>query len=207
MKDAVNEIRKLAEKGMLAEDSAAAFRKDGVCYVTVRNADLKNLTETDLIVVRDDSDVSPDVMPKEYFLYLAIFEIFPKVSAIIRTSTESIRTASIVNRKVRPMLDDMAQIVGVSVRSVDEDVFENAQKIVKATSAMKDRTALLIQNNGAVCVGATFDDAEVSAVVFEKACKTVIESSFLGGGRYINPIECWLMHLVYKLKYSKQAKK
>ena len=192
MKDAVNEIRKLAEKGVLAENSAAAFRKDGVCYVTVRNADLKNLTETDLIVVRDDSDVSPDVMPKEYFLYLAIFEIFPKVSAIIRTSTESIRTASIVNRKVRPMLDDMAQIVGVSVRSVDEDVFENAQKIVKATSAMKDRTAL---------------DAEVSAVVFEKACKTVIESSFLGGGRYINPIECWLMHLVYKLKYSKQAKK
>ena len=73
--------------------------------------------------------------------------------------------------------------------------------------AYEDRTALLIQNNGAVCVGATFDDAEVSAVVFEKACKTVIESSFLGGGRYINPIECWLMHLVYKLKYSKQAKK
>lgn len=207
MTDAVKEIRALAEKGLTAPDGAVAVRKEGICYVSVRGADLKNLNETDLIVVQDDSDVSPDVMPKEYFLYLALFERFPHINVLFRTATESVLTASIVGRKIRPMLDDMAQIVGVSVRCADEDVFGDARKIVNATSAMKDRTALMIRRQGAICAGPTFDDAEVSAVVFEKACKTVIETSFLGGGYYINPIECWLMHKVYQLKYSKQAKK
>lgn len=206
MTEAVNEIRALAQKGLTAADGAVAVRKEGACYISVKGADLKNLTEADLIVLRDDADVSPDVMPKEYFLYLALFERFSQFNVLFRAATESILTASIVGKTVRPMLDDMAQIVGVSVRCVDEDVFSDAKKIVKATSAMKNRTALMIRNYGAVCGGSSFDDAEVSAVVFEKGCKTVIETSFLGGGRYINPIECWLMHLVYQLKYSKQAK-
>ena len=108
---------------------------------------------------------------------------------------------------LKQMLDDMAQIVGVSVRCVDEGVYTDARKIVNATSALKDRTALLIRNQGAICIGGMFDDAEVSAIVFEKGCKAVIETSFLGGGHYINPVECWVMHKVYQLKYSKQAKK
>jgi L-fuculose-phosphate aldolase len=116
-------------------------------------------------------------------------------------------TCAAARREVRAVLDDLAQIVGPSVR-VAEYALPSTNKIVKATvKALKGRNAALMANHGAVCVGRDLDEAFVVCEVLEKGCKAFIEAEFLGGAKHINKFEAWAMHQVYLLKYSKIAKK
>ena len=55
-------------------------------------------------------------------------------------------------------------------------------------------------------MGGTLEDAFVSCIVLEKACKAFIEAEFLGGAKSINIFEAHLMHKFYLLKYSKENK-
>jgi L-fuculose-phosphate aldolase len=115
-------------------------------------------------------------------------------------------TCAAARREVPPVLDDLAQIIGPSVR-VAEYALPSTNKIVKATvKALKGRNAALMANHGAVCVGRDLDEAFVVCQVLEKGCKAFIEAEFLGGAKSISKFEAWAMHQFYLKKYSKIAK-
>lgn len=104
------------------------------------------------------------------------------------------------------MLDDLAQIVGPSVRVADY-ALPSTRKIVRVTmKALRGRTAALMANHGAVCLGRDMAEAVTCCEVLEKGCRAFIEASFLGGARGINKFEAALMHQVFLKKYSKQRK-
>jgi L-fuculose-phosphate aldolase len=115
-------------------------------------------------------------------------------------------TCAAARREVPPVLDDMAQIIGPTVRVADY-ALPSTKKIVKLTvKALKGRNAALMANHGAVCVGRDLDETFVICQVLEKACKAFIEAEFLGGAKHINKFEAWAMHQIYIKKYSKIAK-
>jgi L-fuculose-phosphate aldolase len=58
-------------------------------------------------------------------------------------------------------------------------------------------------NHGAVCIGRDMEEAFIVCQVLEKACRSFIESEFLGGAKKIGPVEAWIMHKYYLMKYSK----
>ena len=110
-------------------------------------------------------------------------------------------------REVPPILDDMTQIIGPTVRVADY-ALPSTRKITKKTvKALKGRNAALMANHGAVCVGRDLEEAFVVCQVLEKACKAFIEAEFLGGAKGINKFEARLMHQLYLKKYSAEAKK
>ena len=115
--------------------------------------------------------------------------------------------AAAARRDVPPILDDMVQIIGPSVRVADY-ALPSTKKIVRTTiKALKGRMAALMANHGAVCVGRDLDEAFVVCQVLEKACRALIEAEFLGGAKGINKFEAHIMHQYYLMKYSKQKKK
>jgi L-fuculose-phosphate aldolase len=115
-------------------------------------------------------------------------------------------TCAAARREVPPILDDMAQLIGTSVR-VAPYALPSTSKIVKGTiRALKGRMAALMANHGAVCIGRDIDEAFVVCQVLEKACKAFIEAEFLGGAKGINKFEAYLMHQFYLRKYSAQDK-
>ena len=127
--------------------------------------------------------------------------------SIVAIEVVRIRPRAIRGEPVdRPILDDLAQIVGPSVRVADY-ALPSTKKLVRNTiKALKGRNAALLANHGAVCIGRDIEEAILCCQVLEKACKSFIEAEFLGGAKEINRFEAWIMHQYYLKKYSKQKK-
>lgn len=163
----------------------------------------------DMVVVylNDLSYEGPIKPSSEFKLHAEIYKTRKKVNAIIHTHQMNASTVAAARRDVPPILDDMAQLLGPSVR-VAEYALPNTKKIVKATvKALKGRNAALMANHGAVVVGRDMEEAFWGCQVLEKACKAFIEAEFLGGAKAINTVEAHIMHQYYMAKYSKQKKK
>jgi L-fuculose-phosphate aldolase len=135
-------------------------------------------------------------------LHCCIYQQRTDVKVVITSQLPYTLTAAFAGRKILPMLDDFAQLVGVTAKVVQGKIADPRfpSKVLKG---LKRRNAVLIPQWGGLCAAAAFDDALAVVQVLEKGCRAQIDSSFLGGGFRINPVEAWLMRMVYKHKYSK----
>ena len=97
--------------------------------------------------------------------------------------------------RLRPMIDDMAQIGGVSFACVREK-----GNIVRA---LKGRNAVLIRNGGAVCTGVNEDEAGAVASVLEKNCLAQLYSEACGKKQQLGRLDALLQRTIYVMKYSK----
>jgi len=145
---------------------------------------LSSITEQDIVTENSNSILSK------------IFSKRKKVQVILITQQEY---ASQVKEEIPPILDDQAQLLGVTVR-----VAKNDDDIIHSLSG---RFASILLNGNSICLGTSIDDAYVAAQLLEKTSKAFVEAKYLGGAKSINKIEAWLMQQFYQFKYSKEAKK
>lgn len=153
--------------------------------------------------------VAGDEMPAEAELHCAIYEKRPETGSIIHSQDESVMSASaVVKRKLRPLLGDFAQIAGVSISAVEFDPENKEASAKKAAKALgKHKNAVLLRDNGAVCLGTSEDEAEATAIVTAKNCTAFVAAKMFGEPKYVGRIDCLLENLVYRMKYSKQKNK
>lgn len=151
---------------------------------TQKNKPLSAITEQDIITEKSDS------------IFTNIFAKRKSVQVIFITQQEY---ASQVKEEIPPILDDQAQLLGVSVRIAkgDNDILHS----------LNGRFASILLNGKSICLGTSIDDAYVAAQLLEKTSKAFVEAKYLGGAKSINRIEAWLMQKFYQFKYSKEAKK
>lgn len=140
-------------------------------------------------------------------LHCEIYRTRKEVHAVIHTHQMNASTVAAARREVPPILDDMTQIIGPTVRVADYALPSTKKITRKTVKALKGRNAALMANHGAVCVGQDLEEAFVVCQVLEKACKAFIEAEFLGGAKSINKFEAHLMHQFYLRKYAAKAKK
>ncbi len=139
----------------------------------------------------------------EDMLHCAIFKNRRDLNVLIHTDQMNIFTSCKAGHTIPPLLDDFAQLVGVSAKIVDYQSLHRNKAIKKIIKSLTRRNAVLLSDRFAICGGKDFDDAVATAQVLEKGCKANIETKCLGGGIRINKIEAYLMRLVYLFKYSK----
>lgn len=101
-----------------------------------------------------------------------------------------------VRHILKPHLDDFAQLVGPTMKVIDED-----EKAIE--KAIKNNTPVLVRGKGALCVAEERSDAEALSIVIEKNCRAALAAI---GSKPINLAECILMRQIYLKKYSKQSK-
>jgi L-fuculose-phosphate aldolase len=142
----------------------------------------------------------------EFRLHAEIFKKRTRINAVIHTHPPSASTVAAARREVPPVLDDMAQIIGPTVKVADYARSSTKKMNKVALKALQGRMACLLANHGAVCLGRDLEEAFVVSQVLEKACRVFIEAEFLGGAKSINKVEAYLMHQYYLNKYSKQKK-
>lgn len=129
-------------------------------------------------------------------VYQNLFNARKKTQIILKTRQQF---ASQVKEEIPPILDDQAQLLGVSVRVANSEH--------NITKALNHRFAANVISGESFCIGNTLEDAYVAAQLLEKTSKVFIEAKVLGGAKPINKIEAWFMHQYYLLKYSKEAEK
>ena len=177
--------------------------------ITPSGRTYEDLIPEDIVLVnyhtsKHEGTIKPS---SEKELHCEIYRTRKKINAVVHTHQMNASTVAAAQREVPPILDDMAQIIGPSVR-VAAYALPSTKKITKKTvNALKGRNAALMANHGAVCVGRDLDEAFVVCQVLEKACKAFIEAEFLGGAKSINKFEAHLMHQIYIRKYSGEADK
>ncbi len=142
----------------------------------------------------------------EFKMHAEIFRNRKSINAVIHTHPPSASTVAAARREVPPVLDDMAQIIGPTVRVADYARSSTRKMNKVALKALNGRMACLLANHGAVCLGRDMEEAFVVSQVLEKACRVFIEAEFLGGAKNIPKVEAYLMHQYYLNKYSKQKK-
>jgi len=177
--------------------------------ITPSGRKYEDLTTDDIVLVNiHTSEYEGSIKPSsEHKLHSEIYRTRPEINAVIHTHQMNASTCAAARREVPPILDDMAQIIGTTVRCAPY-ALPSTKKIVKGTvKALKGRMAALMANHGAVCIGRDLSEAFVVCQVLEKACKAFIEAEFLGGAKSINKFEAYLMHQMYLKKYSAQDKK
>lgn len=148
-----------------------------------------------------------DKIPSEADMHMAVYKNRDDINYIIHSDDEAVVTASkIVKKKLRPLIDDFAQIAGTTVRNVEfnpNSTIKSAKKVVKALG--KHKTVALIKDNGAICCGPSQDEAEAAEMVAEKNCKTYVSSRLFGKkAKPVGAIDALLENFVYRVKYSKQ---
>jgi len=203
---------KLLEQGLVSRTWGNISIKvnDNEMLVTPSGKFYVDLTPAYMVLINfktnkyDRSGIKPS---SEFKMHSGIYNDRKEFNAIIHTHQMNASTCATARREVPAVLDDLAQIVGPSVRCA-EYALPSTNKIVKATvKAMKGRNAALMANHGAVCAGRDLDEAFVVCQVLEKGCKAFIEAEFLGGAKHINKFESWVMHKIYTKKYSKMQNK
>ncbi|HHT83709.1 MAG: class II aldolase/adducin family protein [Christensenellales bacterium] len=127
----------------------------------------------------------------------SVFAQKKDINAVIISSLKFSSVVADTGVTTPPLLDDLAQIVGPSVRTAS---YFDAVQILKK---LKGRNACLVKGKGAVAVGRTLDEADTATLVLEKAAKAFVEAAAIGGVKPIRKLEAVLMHIVYKNKYSK----
>ena len=214
-----NERLALVEAGLKLVEQGLVSRTWGNISVKVNESEMlitpsgikyEDLTPSDMVLINfktntfDKKGIKPS---SEFKLHSGIYNDRKEFNAIIHTHQLNASTCASAHREVPAVLDDLAQIIGPSVRCA-EYALPSTNKIVKVTvKALRGRNAALMANHGAVCAGRDLEEAFVVCQVLEKGCKAFIEAEFLGGAKPIKKFEAWMMHRYYIKKYSQLAKK
>lgn len=149
-----------------------------------------------------DSDIASLGNNEEDRMIGAIFAKRKNINCVFITHQEY---GSALKEEVPPILDDQAQLLGVSVRIAD--VNDSNSAVANVLKALSSRYAAVCSDGRCICIGGTIEDAYIAAQLLEKAAKTWTEARWLGGAKSINRMEAWAMQLYYQYKYAREAKK
>ena len=198
-------VGKYAKKALSApEFPACKSERDGSVFNI-------SLVGGDGAVTRIDIEtgnvIAGDGCEESIELHRAVYKKREDVNFIYHSKNEYAVAASKLGKTMKPLLDDFAQLCGPTVRHAaynPNDTLKTSKKVVKK---LKGRNAVLLDNNGALCVASNEFDAGAVEIVMDKGCKTYIGAKMFERFKPINPIETRLMRIIYLKKYSKQAGK
>jgi L-fuculose-phosphate aldolase len=200
---------RLIELGLTAGTwgNASLRFSDDEMAITPSGFDYMTMKADDIVVVNLKTGEARGGTPSsEKNLHLEIYARRPEVRAIVHTHSMSASTVAAARREVPPILDDLAQIVGPTLRVADYALPGTKKMARTVLRALSGRTAALMANHGAVATGRDAEEAVLCAQIVEKGCRAFIEAEFLGGAKSISKFEAAIMHRVYLNKYSRQRR-
>ena len=199
----VSNISKYA--GMLSKEGFTecgylAVKADGGMYITNAYSVFENLTAEDItfVTTKTVTDLDGNFRAAALILF-SVFKNNADLGAAAIVDSNSIVEFSAKRKTLTPILDDMAQIDGISVRCAKQN---NAVEVIMALAGL--RNACFLPEAGAVVTGRTLDEVYTAALVLDKACNCYLIAERKGGVHPHSLLNAVLEHVVYKLKYSKK---
>ena len=192
-------------------DSKYKAAKEFVPCDSTRKGDCFFIGEKDkqcaIIDTKSGALIGGGEIPDSADMHWAIYKNRKDVNYIRHTKDENVVAMSRKGKTMKPFLDDLAQLCGPVVKCAvfnPSDTLKTSKKVVKA---LGKRNAVLIKDNGAVCVAGNQYDAEAVELVMEKAAKTAVGAELYADVKPLSALDSNLMRIIYKLKYSKKAGK
>lgn len=187
-------------KGGFTECGYLAVKVDGGMYLTKSYSVCEDIAAEDIIFVtaKSISELEGNFRAAAVILFCAMRSA-SSVGAAAIVDSKGIVEFSKLKKTLPPVLDDMAQIDGVSVRCAKNTT---AAEIILAIAGL--RNACFLPDAGALVTGRTLDEVYTASLVLDKAATCYVLASKKGGVRPHSRLNAFLEHVVYKLKYSKK---
>ncbi len=194
--------RMLAEKKYLQSGYIAVLDEDGI-VITRPRIDYSDVKEDDVMFVNDKNieSLEGNFRAAAVILLCAIRQDKNAGAAAIVDSDSTVEFSK-KRKTLMPILDDMAQVCGVSIKCAQKNV---ASDVVASLAGQ--RNSCLLPEAGAVVTGRTLDEVFTATLVLDKACNAELLAESKGGTQHMNAVNALLEHVVYKLKYSKTNQK
>ncbi len=189
----------LAEKKYIQAGYIAVKEEDGI-IVTRPNVNFEDIKEDDVAFMNDKNveTLEGNFRAAAVILYCAI-RADKSAGAAAIVDSDSILAFSSKRKTLKPILDDLSQVCGVSIKCAAKNV---GADIVDALSGQ--RNSCFMPDAGAVVTGRTLDEVFTATLVLDKACNAEILAESKGGTKGMSTLHAYLEHIVYKLKYSKK---
>lgn len=168
-------------------------------FILYLNGEVTEITVDGCVAVKG-------LAPKVAKIHASIYRE-SEVRCIKHLKNPDIVAVSCIGETVRPMLDDLAQIAGPTIRTaqwVDGDTDNGTKEIV---AGLKGRNAVFVQGTGAICTGNSEGDCDAVGLVMDKGCETEIGAHNFMRPNYIGAIDAKIMRTIYVMKYSKEIDK
>jgi L-fuculose-phosphate aldolase len=170
----------------------------GVSYDVLKSEDMVLANIHDLSY---EGKLKPSV---ECPLHAEIYKARPEINAIIHTHSINASSIAAARKDIPPILDDMVQIVGGSIRITEYTLPGSEQMAKEAVKKLEDRTATILANHGPVCLGRNLNEALITSQIVEKASKVFIDVQALGGPVCLTNEDVDLMRKLYLEKYGQK---
>ena len=132
-------------------------------------------------------------------IHAAIYRM-TSAQAVFHSAAPETAAASWRRGPFRPMLDDLAQIAGAEIVTAEPKPTPIACGLVACD-------AVMVRGLGALCTGATLEEARVVASLLEKGARAWRYGTVTPGCGPLDRRDAWLMRLIYVTQYAKRRGK
>jgi len=143
----------------------------------------------------------------EIKMHAAILKVKKEVNAVIHNHSPYASIIAACGEEVPPYTEDMAQVLGPSIKVVKHALTGTPELAEGVLSALDNRFGAILQNHGAVCVGRDMKEAFAACHIMEKSCRISIFVQILGGGRALSMEQAESFRAYYLNNYQKNMGK
>ena len=170
----------------------------GMSYNVLKPEDMVLVNIHDLSYV---GKLKPSI---ELPLHAEIYKARPEINAVMHTHSINACTIAAARKDIPPILDDMVQIIGGSIRITEYALPGSEQMVKNAVKKLENRNATILANHGPVCLGRNLDEALITSQIVEKAAKVFIDTQAFGGPVCLTNEDVDLMRKFYLEKYGQK---
>jgi L-fuculose-phosphate aldolase len=185
----VTTCRELSRAGLVAGTAGnVSVRENDLLAVTPSGLSYAALTPELVGVHRlDGAPVEAPLAPtSELPLHLAIYTARPEVAAVVHTHPPAATALSALVDEV-PAVHYYVAMFGGPVRVAPYATYGTEDLARNATAALRDRTACLMGNHGAIAVGPDLTTAHEKSLYLEWLCDVYLRASSAGTPRLLSP--------------------
>ena len=158
---------------------------DDLMAITPSGIDYDELKPEDIVAVNiNDLSYTGDIPPSsEVNMHAAIYKAKKEVNAIIHNHSLYACIVSVRSGEVPPYTEDMAQVLGPSIKVVKHALTGSPELASGVVKALEGRYGAILQNHGAVLLGRDMKEAFAACHILEKSCRISIYVELLGKGK------------------------
>jgi L-fuculose-phosphate aldolase len=191
----IETAKKLVAENISCEGDRVSERyRDGL-IINKPDVNLVDLTAADFIIKQRGDELDADEA-----LHMAIYGYKTDRNAIILNTAPYCGIVARNAKKLPALLDDFAQIVGLTAKVAKTDGVMDILSCVQGS-----RNACIIKTGKSLALGRTIEEAFTGSLVLEKGAKAFVEATILGNPQKIGFIDAKIMNIIYKKKYSIQT--
>ncbi len=157
--------------------------------ITPTSLDYYKMKKEDIIVINFNQDIivgelAPSV---ESAMHLAVYKAREDVGAVIHSHSIFATVLAVLHKPILPIVEELVPYIGGEVEVANYGQAGSEELAKNAVESLKDKSAVLLANHGALCCGKNLNKAFKICELVERTAKIYFYSLLIGTPKLLPP--------------------